>query len=83
MAPPLDKHIDDRELDALVPWTSQDHRSRGLSQAWVRDALRHVESCSICSGRVSDYRQLVGELANLAVSKATPSDDCPIDRDID
>ena len=83
MARPLDKHIDDRELDALVPWTSQDHRSRGLSPALVRDALRHVESCSICNGRVSDYRRLVGELANLAVSKATPSGDCPIDRDID
>ena len=83
MARPLDKHLDDRELDALVPWNSRAHKSRGLSPASVHEAMRHVESCSTCKAKVSDYQRLVRELADLAVSKATPSGDCPIDRDVD
>jgi hypothetical protein len=83
MARPLDKHIDDRELDALVPWNSRAHKSRGLSPASVREAMRHVESCSTCKGKVSDYQRLVHELADLAVSEATPPGDCPIGRDVD
>src|SRR5215472_17325482 len=83
MARPLDKHLDDRELDALVSWNSRAHKSRGLSPASVHEAMRHVESCSTCKAKVSDYQRLVRELADLAVSKATPSGDCPIDRDVD
>jgi anti-sigma factor RsiW len=46
--------------------------------------MRHVESCPSCNGKVSDYRRLVTELSNLAVSEDTaPGFDCPVDRDID
>jgi hypothetical protein len=84
MARPLDKHIDHRELDALVPWNSKGSKSGGLSTASVSEAMRHVESCSICRERVSDYRKLVSEVSDLVISEATaPRSACPIDRDVD
>src|SRR5215469_16176147 len=84
MARPLDKHIDDRELGALVPWNSEGQKSRGLSTVSVGEAMRHVESCSICRERVSDYRQLVSKVSHLVISEATaPRSACPVDRDVD
>jgi len=83
MARPLDKHIDDRELGALVSWNSEGQKSRGLSTVSVGEAMRHVESCSICRERVSDYRQLVSKVSDLVISEATaPRLACPVDRDV-
>jgi anti-sigma factor RsiW len=84
MARPLAKHIDDRELDALVPWASKGRKSRGLSPHAVRDAMHHVEACSMCSGKVSDYQRFVSQLSCLSACEpeATISD-CPVGRDVD
>ena len=82
MERPPDKHIDEQELAALAPWISEDQKSRGLSPDSVREALRHVESCSICSGRVSDYEQIVGQLSNMGASKVVAAGpECPHDVD--
>ena len=85
MARPFDKHIDDRELDALVPSTSESGQGlHMLSPGDVREAERHVGSCADCSGKVSKYRQLVDRSSNVGVSEAAPrKTDCPKDEDVD
>jgi anti-sigma factor RsiW len=65
-----DKHIDEQELEALVLSSSDSPKTRGFLPDSVREAMRHVESCSICSGRVAEYRRVVDQLSNLAVSEA-------------
>jgi hypothetical protein len=81
---PVDKHIDNAELDALVaPSADTGQRPRGLSRDSVRAAERHVESCGDCSRKVSKYRQLVNRSSNVVVSEAAaPRADCPNDRDV-
>lgn len=85
MGRPLDKHIDNEELDALVPSSAETGQElHGLSRESVREAERHVQSCGDCSGKVSKYRQLVGRLSNVVVSEvALPGADCPKDKDVD
>ena len=84
MGRPFDKHIDNRELNALVPSSSETGpEARGLSPDAVREAERHVESCGDCSRKVSKYRQLVNGFSNAAVSQASPPGaDCPKDEDV-
>jgi anti-sigma factor RsiW len=80
---PFDKHIDNEELNALVP-SSSGQELHGLSPDAVREAERHVKSCRGCSGKVSKYRQLVDWFSNVVVSEAAPPGaDCPNDRDVD
>ena len=78
MERPVDKHIDNEELNALVPPSSQsDH---GLSADAVLEAERHVESCADCRSKVSKYRQLMSQ----PVPKITPrGPDCPKEEDVD
>ena len=85
MGRPFDKHIDTQELNALVFCSSETGPgSHGLSRDAVRDAERHVKSCSDCSGKVSKYRQLVNRSSNVVVSEvAPPGADCPKDEDVD
>jgi anti-sigma factor RsiW len=82
---PFDRHIDNEELNALVPTSSEaGQEPHGHSWEWLRDAERHVQSCGDCSRKVSKYRQLLGRLSNLAVSKAAlPGADCPNNEDVD
>jgi anti-sigma factor RsiW len=76
---PSGKHIDDEELNVLVPWPLETGQEpQRLSPGAVREAERHVKSCGDCSGKVSKYRQIVNRLSNGAVSQAVPSGaDCP------
>jgi len=76
---PWDKHLDNRELDALVPSSGETSREMGeLSAAAVRDAQGHADSCAKCGGKVRTYRQLVNRLSTARVPKATPpGTDCP------
>ena len=84
MGRPFDKHIDNEELDALVPSSPEAAQQlHGLSPDAVREAERHVESCGDCSGKVSKYRQLVNRFSNVVVSEAAPPGaDCPNARDV-
>ena len=85
MGRPFDKHIDNKELNALVPSASETEQElHGLSPDAVREAERHVESCGDCSRRVSKYRRLVNRFSNMTVSEAVPRRaDCPKDQDVD
>jgi len=80
---PFDKHIDNDELNALVPWSTETGQERhGLSPEAIREAERHAQSCVDCSRKVSKYRQVMGQLSNVAVSRAVPPGaDCPKDID--
>ena len=84
MGRPSDKHIDNEELNALVPSSETGQKLHGLSPDAVREAERHLQTCGDCSRKVSKYRQLVNQLSNVAVSEAAPPEvDCPEDRDVD
>jgi anti-sigma factor RsiW len=79
MARPLDKHIDDQELDALVP-SSKTEQDRGkLSADVVREAERHVDACASCCAKVTNYRRLVNGISNAAESRT----DCSVGQDVD
>jgi hypothetical protein len=82
---PFQKHIDNEELDALVPSSSATGQNlHGLSLEAVSEAERHVESCADCSRKVSQYRQLVNRFPDVVVSEAAPPGvDCPQDKDVD
>jgi len=81
---PFDKHIDNKELNALVPSSSETGQEvRGLSPDAVREAERHVDSCWDCRRKVSKYRQLVNRLSNVVILEAAPPGaDCPKDEDV-
>ena len=80
----FDRHIDNEELNALVPSSSETGEVPGLSPDVVREAERHVETCRSCSRKVWKYRQLVNRFSNVAVSEAAPlGDDCPKDNAVD
>ena len=85
MGRPLDKHIDNKELNALVPSLSETGEELdGLSPEAVREAERHVKSCGDCSRKVRKYRQLVDRFSNVAVPEAAaPGPNCPNDTDVD
>ena len=79
---PFDRHIDNNELNALVPSSQARQKLPGLSADAVREAERHVTSCVDCSTKVSQYRQLVSRSSNVVVSKAAPPPaSCPQDVD--
>ena len=83
MERPFDKHIDNDELNALVPWSAETGQElHGLSPEALREAERHAHSCVDCSKKVAKYRQLLGRFSNLAASGAAPPRaDCPKDID--
>ena len=82
MGRPFDKHIDERELDALVPTFAVDSRGMDIPRpASLCEAERHLASCPECRRKVAQYLQVVGRM-NLGDSTSrTPQADCP--RDID
>lgn len=85
MGRPFDKHIDNQELIALVPSSSESGQElHGLSPGAVREADRHLETCGDCRRKVSKYRQVVSRCSNVVVSEAAPRGvDCPKDTDVD
>lgn len=85
MGRPSGKHIDNDELNALVPSYPEGERELcSLSSNEVLDAECHVESCAECSEKVSEYRQLVHCLSHATVSQvAPPGACCPKDIDVD
>jgi hypothetical protein len=79
LARPWDKHLDNRELDALVPWSDENSRDMGgISPTDVQEAQGHVDSCAKCGGKVRTYRQLVNRLSTArAPEAAPPGTNCP------
>ena len=79
----FDKHIDNDELNALVPWSAETGQElHGLSPEAVHEAEHHAQSCVDCSEKVAKYRQLSGRFSNVAVwAAAQPGADCPKDID--
>jgi CHAT domain-containing protein/tetratricopeptide (TPR) repeat protein len=79
LAQPLQRHLEDDEIDALV--SSFPDRIRGpelQSDPRMDDAMRHLESCESCSRKVQMHRQLQGEITHLASPRALErSPDCP------
>jgi anti-sigma factor RsiW len=85
MGRPSGKHIDNDELNALVPLSPEKERELcSLSPNIFLEAARHVESCAECNGRVSEYRELTRCLSHATVSHAAPPGACcPKDIDVD
>ena len=79
MGRPLDKHLDNRELDALVPSSCETGQAMAeLSPSAVREAQRHADLCVECGPRVAKYRQLLNRRSSAGVSEAAPpGTDCP------
>jgi anti-sigma factor RsiW len=82
MGRPFDKHIDEQELNALVPSCIDGrqgaYRRRSDSQP---EAERHVASCAECRGRVEQYRRLVDRTNVGASAIHAPEAGCPTDID--
>jgi hypothetical protein len=82
LARSFDKHIDNQELNALVPSSSEpEHKLQGLAPDAIREIERHVLSCADCSRKVSKYRLLVSRFSGLQA--APPGIDCPKQSDVD
>ena len=81
MGRPFDKHIDERELNALVPsCAGEGQGASGPPPASIRQAKRHLASCKECQKKVTQYRQLLNPPSNVHTSEATaPQSDCPGD----
>jgi anti-sigma factor RsiW len=84
MGRPFDKHIDDRDLNVLVP-SSADEGQRLYSpvRASIREAEHHLASCAECRGKVAQYRQLVNRTNGDVYAVGTRLPDCPADIDWD
>jgi anti-sigma factor RsiW len=82
---PLDQHIDNRELNALVPSPSEAGQGiSSLSPDAIREAEEHVRLCVDCSTKLSKYRRLVGRLSKVENPKTAPAGTaCPKDADLD
>ena len=75
---PLGQHIDNEELNALVPTRSETgHELQGLSPDLVREAQLHVDSCIDCSTKLWKYSLLVNRLSIGASEIVPASVDCP------
>ena len=78
----LNKHIDEKELNALVPSRYEaGSEPESAASECVTAAERHVASCPECRRKVQQYSFLLNRLP-MALAKAAPRDiDCPEDVD--
>src|SRR6516225_2422 len=82
MGRPLNKHIDEQELNALVPSSADDgQRVCGPISASTGEAERHVASCAECKRKVAQYRQLMDRTNVGASEDHGPQPGCPLDLD--
>lgn len=83
MGRPFGKHIDNQELNALVPSRPEAGReSPGLSPDVIREAQLHVRSCLDCGKKVWKYWLLVNRLSIVTSAVAPAGRDCPKDDDV-
>lgn len=82
MGRPSAKHIDDEELNALVPPASETgHEACGIPADVLSGAERHVAFCPDCSQKVMKYRLIVNRSSNALTGVAQGETVCPIDVD--
>ncbi len=81
MGRPFHKHIDEQELNALVPsFCEGEDELPTLATDAIREVERHVELCRHCSTKVAKYRQIVDRSSDVVVSEAVmPGPGCPSD----
>jgi len=83
LARPLGKHIDNEELQALVPSRGEAMGvSSRLSGEEVGAAQLHVRSCLDCGKKVWKYWLLVNRISIVVSESAPPGPDCPKDDDV-
>jgi anti-sigma factor RsiW len=82
---PIGKHIDNEELNALVPTSSESgHEPHKLSPEIVSEAKSHAATCADCGAKVSNYQRLVNGTAKVLTSAAAPyRANCPKESDVD
>jgi anti-sigma factor RsiW len=79
---PIERHIDNQELHALVPSRAEARREvPSLSQDDVREAQLHVRSCLDCGKKVWQYWLLVNRMS-IVSEAAPPGPDCPKEDDV-
>ena len=82
MGRPFDKHIDEQELNTLVPSRSNEgQRVYGPVSVSIREAAGHLASCRECRRKVAQYRQIVDRRHVGAFEIQAPQPDCPADMD--
>lgn len=81
MIRPVDKHLDESEIDALVSPSRQHLKdSEPLSEQTLGEARRHLESCEYCDRKVQMHMRVQGEISRLGPSSG-PKSECPKDVD--
>jgi CHAT domain-containing protein/tetratricopeptide (TPR) repeat protein len=75
---PLDKHLDNDELDALVSSHAASVTDSGrLSEQALGEAQYHVESCQDCIRKVQMHKSVQSEIVGIGVPSNVPaSPDC-------
>jgi anti-sigma factor RsiW len=80
---PFGKHIDNHELDALVPSRLEAGRElRGISADSVREARLHVRACPDCGRKVWRYWLLLNRMSMVVTEVAPRGAECPKDEDV-
>jgi len=75
---PLEKHLDDAELDALVSSPNRVTGPGPTSESILSDAERHAESCEDCNRKVQMHKHAQGELFGLNSSEpGQAGQECP------
>lgn len=78
-----DKHIDNQELNALVPtYSNAGSAFQGLSREAIENATLHVRNCAECKEKMSRYRYLVNRSSS-SLPVAVPGRNCPGNDDVD
>jgi CHAT domain-containing protein/tetratricopeptide (TPR) repeat protein len=62
---PLERHLDDAEIDALVSSPESGSDSRHLPEQSLEGAQRHFESCEDCNRKVQMHKQVQSEISRL------------------
>jgi CHAT domain-containing protein len=78
---PFEKHLDDDEIDALVPSSARSvGDGKRLDGRDLGEVSRHVESCQDCAQKVQMHKLVQNEISRLAKpSEVQPGPDCITD----
>ncbi len=81
MKRPIDRHLDDAEIDALVSLPQESDGSReSVAEHDVRELRSHIDACEECTRKVQMHQDAQAVIANLKVSGSEhASSECPGD----